>query len=150
MRNTSIIILCSLFLIGCAAQQIENKETVDTASTSEQVYIFDDVTVDTPVKEAVEDEVETQPAIEPIEFIEQKVELFIVQLGAFTSNERAAQFIKENKSKLNYEMNIHYSEDVNLYVVQLTPFRTRKEAEDVRNALWLKKEFKDSFIVPGK
>jgi len=118
------------------------------------VYVFDDVTEETEgTGEVAEVEVPTEaPLVQPVEEPElaagNTVEFYIVQVGAFTSLGRAETFINENKDKIEYEMNIHYSESVKLHVVQLQPFRTREKAEEVRNALWNTGKYNDAFIVP--
>ena len=143
---TLIFLLLVIIFISCSTTQQTTTNGNDSDST--EVYVFDDV---------VEDTVSNQPEIsEPIVFeksnpdtaIEKQVELFIVQIGAYTTRERAQTFVNKHKSKVDYEMNIHFSDKVNLYVVQLPPFRTRIEAETVRNDLWKIEEFKDAFIVP--
>jgi len=75
------------------------------------------------------------------------VKKFIIQLGAFTTKERADAFINENKSKTELVMNIIYREQIKLFAVQLPPFATKEEAERTRNNLWQVPSFKDSFII---
>ena len=72
---------------------------------------------------------------------------FYVQIGAFTSQDRADKFVKENQSKLNYNMDISFSNEVKLWVVRLPVFASREEAEKVRNDLWNSGDFDDAFIV---
>jgi hypothetical protein len=68
-------------------------------------------------------------------------------VGAFTTKERAEQFVKENKSKIPYELTISFSKSVNLFVVQLPSVDTRESAESLRNEIWNLPPFKDAFIL---
>jgi cell division septation protein DedD len=155
------ILILLIAIVGCSTGSETEKDSEDPGS--QEVYVFDDVT-DTesePVAEAPEAEATVQtpeppPAPPPIQETVQEpepeavntVDFHLVQVGAFTTEARARDFIKQNKDKIGYEMNVHYSEEVRLYVVQLQPFRTRQKAEEVRNELWNSGSFNDAFIVP--
>lgn len=144
-----IVFILSLLLVSCASSSETAKDSQD--SESQEVYIFDDMTEETG--EIAEVEAPAQPQIqetveEPASVVQENVEFYIVQIGAFTTESRALSFVAENKDKLEYEMTIHYGEDVKLYVVQLPPFRTREKAEEVRNSLWNTGKYNDAFIVP--
>ncbi|MFC2135117.1 SPOR domain-containing protein [Bacteroidota bacterium] len=152
--NISIYAIC-IVLTGCATSQ----QTTNTNKDGEQeIYVFDDAGISdtTNITEAVVDSVDTIEFVDSVDtaalIIEDTVpELpvqFIVQVGAFTTIERAQKFVDENQSKINWQMSISYSEKVRLHVVQLPPFSTRSEAEFVRNQLWQSEYFKDAFIVP--
>lgn len=140
MKIKLLVILAIFVLIfsACSSSEETTKENQDEAQP--EVYVFDDVTSDEDTTQAKE---ETPIVIEP----ESNVTQYFVQVGAFTTKERAEQFQKENSSKTTYPMNISYSDDVKLFVVQLPPFATKTEAEKVRNELWLIQTFKDAFIV---
>ena len=71
----------------------------------------------------------------------------IVQLGAFTTKTRADERAAFAMKKLSKEIIVSYSDEFKLYVVQLRPFATKDEADQVRNELWKSKDFKDAFIV---
>jgi len=137
-----IVFIVSLLIISCASSSETAKDSQD--SDSQEVYVFDDTTteVEAPSQPQIQEAVVEPAAVQAI------VDFYIVQIGAFTTESRALSFIEENKDKLEYEMNMHYSEDVKLYVVQLPPFRARNKAEEVRNVLWKTESFKDAFIVP--
>ncbi|MCH8941557.1 MAG: SPOR domain-containing protein [Bacteroidetes bacterium] len=76
------------------------------------------------------------------------VKLYIVQIGAFTTIEKAENFATESRKKINYNLDIEYSNSVNLYVVQLKPFYNKKEdAETVKNKLWKINDFEDAWIL---
>ena len=67
----------------------------------------------------------------------------------FSTLEKAETFVNSAKYKTDHEMNIHYSQKVNLHVVQLSPFRTRAKADEVRDELRKITEFSGAFIVPN-
>jgi cell division protein FtsN len=59
-----------------------------------------------------------------------------VQIGAFTTKERAEKFAELSRTKIIKDIIITYSENNNLYLVQLSPFYTsRQEAELIRDEL---------------
>ncbi len=140
MKTKSIIgliFLAFLFLTACSTTEETTKETSEP-----EVYVFDDITdVDTTASNDLPEIVPPNPQI-----IEPSFQ-YIVQVGAFTSEDRAKTFIDANKSKIDFPMEYFYSDSVKLWVVQLPPFRNREDAETVRNNLWQMKEFKDAFIV---
>jgi len=134
-----------LVFYACSGTQ----ETTTANSDDQEIYIFDDVsndedsvTVEEPVIEAFEISVDT------VETVVSRANEFVVQLGAFTTEERAKRFVTLNKSKITWRMSISYSTKVLYWVVQLQPFTTRIEAEKVRNSLWEMETFRDAFIVP--
>ena len=151
--NRLLVLLLALILASCSSSSETAGDSED--SGAQEVYVFDDVTED------VEETAETadaaaavaapqaeEPVQEPEPAENRTVDFYIVQVGAFTSEDRAKSFIDENKDQIEYEMSMHYSEAVKLYVVQLQPFRSREKAEEVRNALWNTGKFNDAFIVP--
>ncbi|MEN8193780.1 MAG: SPOR domain-containing protein [Bacteroidota bacterium] len=144
-----IIFSAILFLtLACSSSKDVTKETTDN---EHDVYIFDDVSnVDTTSHEAIEVTVTenigpSQPPPPTQSIIE---ESYIVQVGAFSTEGKAEIFVNNSEGKIKYQLTTVYSEKVGLYVVQLPPFKTREEAEKVRNELWEIPKFSDSFIVP--
>ncbi len=161
------IIVLSIVIAGCSSSSEAEKDSEE--SGSQEVYVFDDVSdeeTETPTEpqEAappVEDAPEAETSVEtpvpppvqetpaaPEPEVSNANDFYLVQVGAFTTETRAQNFIKQNRDKIGYEMNVHYSEEFKLYVVQLQPFRTRQKAEEVRNELWNSGSFNDAFIVP--
>jgi len=167
MKIIKFLLFASLFyLISCSA----TKETSEESTSTEQqsVYVFDDVSSTDATSTAAEEVTPTEVSkdTKPASEIESKdstytfdfeskeetsttFQLFIVQLGAFSTLEKAETFVSNTKDKSNYELNIHYSDKVKLHVVQLTPFRTREKADEVRDELRKIKEFNGAFIVPN-
>ncbi|MBI5729978.1 MAG: SPOR domain-containing protein [Ignavibacteriales bacterium] len=153
MRSINyFLILLTIAFYSCSAseettQQKEKKEP--------DVYIFDDIQKDAV---NINDTTKAIPSVEEVKVEPVKVDTvkseqpisgkrFIIQLGAFTTKERAEAFINENKSKTELVMNIIYREQIKLFAVQLPPFATREEAEKTRNNLWQTPSFKDAFII---
>lgn len=115
-------------IVGCSTSQEAVKDT------HQKEYVFDQAPADT-VKNI---SIPTQP---------EKDTVYIVQIGAFNTEEKAVSFSDEAKKKLKRELTVYFSSTVNLFVVQLTPFKTRKEAEEVRNNIWRQTEYSDAFII---
>lgn len=128
-----------LLLVGCSSSEETTKQEEESEP---EIYVFDDVAeeIDTSDTEVPEEPV----VLEPTDVNQTG---YFVQVGAFTSRDRAEQFVNENSTKTNYQLNITYSEGVNLYVVQIPPFSTRAEAEKIRNEFWQSGLFKDAFIL---
>lgn len=122
--------------IGCSSSE----ETTTEDGNEQDIYVFDDIS-------NYELETVDESQNSETDEMEQSAGNFIVQVGAFSSEERAKRFVLENQPKTDWEMSISYSTTVRLYVVQLPPFSTRTEAEKVRNVLWQNDAFKDAFII---
>jgi len=149
MRKISLlfIIAFSTFLIGCSSTE----ESVKKESEPE-IYIFDDVeNVDTTKIKILQDVPKKSDSIQTIkekEIIEQKPRItYALQLGAFTSKERAEAYVNENQTKLHFMMLVSFNDAIGLFVVKLPPLQTKEEAEKLRNQLWQIPTFKDAFIV---
>ena len=129
----SWIILLLLFLAGCSSSE-ETTEESETDST----YVFDEVpesdiiTFDTP---------ETKDASV----------LYVIQIGAFTTKDKAEEFANQSKAKIGKNVKVSFSQKVNLYVVHIDPpYESKGEAESVRNSLWQLDGFQDAWIVTIK
>ncbi|WP_290660737.1 SPOR domain-containing protein [Ignavibacterium sp.] len=124
-----VLISSLFFLSSCSTPQ--------QTSEKENIYIFDKQNDDQKIEVKKDGE---YPAIDDT--------YYVVQIGAFTTKSRAENFAENCKSKINREIIITYSEDNNLYLVQITPFyRSRQEAELVRDELKVIPEFNDAWIV---
>ncbi len=72
---------------------------------------------------------------------------YVVQIGAFTTKEKADEFAASSKSKIKYNIDVNYNPDVKLFVVQLLPeYTSHSDAERVRNEIWQQQAFKDAWI----
>jgi cell division protein FtsN len=127
-----IVLAYSFYLAGCAASQ----ETQTTDMGKDSVYVFDSVP-DTSADE-----------IPALEYPDMGMTYYVVQIGAFTTKDRAQRFAQESKQLLPFDVKTSFSRQNNLYVVQLSHYYTsRQEAEDVRNNLWKKDKFRDAWIL---
>jgi hypothetical protein len=120
-----------LFSLAACSSSEETTEKDD-------VYIFDEIPSDTTLK--MNEPIVSYPNV--------NVTYYVVQIGAFTTRERAETFKAEAAIDLKKELAITYSNDVNLFVVQLTPlFTSRTEAENARKVIWKNKKYNDAWIV---
>jgi len=137
MKNfTFLIILLFSVFWGCSSTKETAKD--DSNKNTQEIYVFDDV--------VNEDTLSTQKDSLNSENIISN-EKFIVQVGAFSSMDKAEKFVKLNQSQIDWKMKITFSSSVNYYVVQLPAFSSRSEAEKVRDQLWKTKIFNDAFIL---
>lgn len=149
----SIFIVLSLILASCSSSQkatennskneTQNSEQTNKQAGKDSLYIFDQVPPTQQPKVTNQPEPKQQ-----VELQNTSATFYIVQIGAFTTKDRADEFVAKSKNKVNDEINVILNPSVNLYVVQLaTHFTSHEEAEKVRNELWNDKEFKDAWIV---
>lgn len=127
--SSSLLLFLTTFFIGCTTSQ--------KSSGEDQIYVFDDIpkenTIDAP---------------KTGEYPNLNQTYYVVQIGAFTTKEKAEAFAEMSRAKLKNNISITYSDTVKLYVVQITPFyKTKKESELVRDEIRLNSEFSDAWIV---
>ena len=123
-----------LLLPSCASKEV----TKDNTPPKDTVYVFDQVSTDTIKKQLPP----------PVEYSTIQTPYYLVQIGAFSTRDKAESFSGIAKTKLNYEMTIKYNDVIKLFVVQLSPpFVSRPEAEKVRNDIKQYKEYNDAWIV---
>ena len=153
MRQVNyILILFTSFLFACSASE----ETTQQQQKKEpEVYLFDDATkhdttkIETPKQvesqnvELKKEEHQLQEKKEPIVTSKR----FYIQVGVFTSQDRAQAFVTDNQTKIDYVMMITLRDNDKRFVVRSQPFGTREEAEKVRNRIWQIPSFKDAFII---
>jgi len=127
-----LILFFLLNIFSCSSSIEETRE--ESVIEEEDTYIFD---------EAPENDSEGND-----ELSEKVEEFFLIQIGAFTTKQKAENFAQESQTKLGREVKATYSSDVNLFVVQLTEkFQSKQEAESVRNQIQQIEEFKDAWIL---
>ena len=123
-----------LLLPSCTSKEVSKEKT----PSKDSVYVFDQVSPDT-VKQNLPPPVESSP---------NKVPNYIIQLGAFSTKDKAESFAEVAKTKMNYIMIIKLNDVKGLYVVQLSPsFTSRPEAEKVRDQIRQIYEYRDVWIV---
>ena len=121
-----------VYLTGCSSSQ--QTQTTDTGKDS--VYVFDSVPDS------------NQDDIPAIEYPDMGMTYYVLQIGAFTTKERAKNFAEESKQLLPFDVKTSFNKQNNLYVVQLSKYYTsRSEAENVRNDLWKNEKFRDAWIL---
>ncbi len=146
-------ILSGFLFFACSTSQ---QTMVDEKQKEPEIYVFDDVNKTDSIK--TETPTKSDSKTEQPKVIEKAVpeikgtpaptlKKFIVQVGVFTSMDRARSFVKENQSKIAYLLNVSIREADKLFVVRLHPFDSREDAEKVRNNIWQIPEFKDAFII---
>ncbi len=140
MKKYIITIASVLVLFGCSSSK-EVEQVKEQPEQKEQVYVFDDETTEQPTVVVTEPEVKNEIKVE-----EEPVNLFYVQVGAYTTRDAANKFKQQNQKKIQYDMSIVFDDSKGLYVLQLAPYSSKSEAESVRNELWKIKDFKDAWI----
>ena len=166
MRIIVSFLLIGFMIIGCSAQKQAAKED---NNKGQDVYVFDQIGNSNPKNEKKTEKIDSASVVSQVDStaISDKVKagkkeeekpvetptietpkLYFVQLGAFTTQERAEEFIKQAEDLLDTKtFTITFSDEKELFLVQLPPFKDKKEAEKVRNRLWKYNLFKDAFIV---
>jgi cell division protein FtsN len=147
----TLVILISFILPSCSSSEETIKK--EEENIEEEVYVFDEVPPDTSAD--IEEPEYKIPSdnVSDVEEPERSVPsisktYYKVQIGAFTTKEKAEEFVSGNRVKLQEDLDVTYNEEVHLYVVQLSSsFISKEEAEEVRNQLWQMEEYKDAWIV---
>ena len=124
------LILTINLIFGCSAlkQDSENEK---------QVYIFDEVPEDKTIE-----------APKNGEYPNLASAYYVVQIGAYSTEEKAQSFAEIGRTKTNYKCSVVYSESLKLYLVQIIPFfKNREEADKVRENLKQLPEFVDAWII---
>lgn len=129
-KGISIFLIFSfLVLTSCSSLKLADDE--------KQVYIFDEIPED-----------QTIEAPENGEYPNINSSYYVVQIGAYTTDEKANSFAEIGRTKTNYKCSVVYSESLKLHLVQIIPFfKNREEAEKVRDNLRQLKEFSDAWII---
>ena len=134
----SSLFLMIFLVIACSAPE---QTTKPDQNKEAKIYPSEEIKrVDTVKTEIV-------TPVQPNEEKPKNTPKFIVQVGAFTSKERAETFMRDNQGKIAQKMGVSFNDKVQLYVVRLPELDTRDEAEKLRNDLWKIPEFKDAFII---
>jgi cell division septation protein DedD len=127
---TPIVVLS---IIACTQTETTSKEN----NTNSNDYIFDEV----PPEDYYT--FESPPEIENADYI--------VQIGAFSTLDRAKHFADVSRQRLQKDIKVNYNQKKNLYAVQIhPPFNLKTEAENFRNELWKLEEYNDAWIVVKK
>lgn len=119
------------FLNSCSSSsediQIKKQET-------DSLYVFDEI----PKEDAIKFQ-------SPIIF--KPIDHYVVQVGAFSSEERAAEFAEFSRQKLNREIRVEYDEIKKLFLVQVyPPYKNKSEALLFRNDIGVYPEYRDAWV----
>ncbi len=128
-----------LLLSSCSSKEVTKDEKTQKDST----YVFDQVPVDSVKKVMTPTDGLTNAVV-----LETK---YTVQMGAFSTQEKADAFTVAAKKKLNLDMTIKFSNEKNLFIVQITPpYSTKMEADKERDNIKQFQEYKDVWTVTIK
>jgi hypothetical protein len=141
----AVLAIISLILPACSSiQQTSGRDEQKNNSgvKKDSLYVFDQAAA--PAKDTIQN---TGQQVKS-EVQNTGVTSYLIQIGAFTSQERANEFADQSRRKIQNEIKVSFKSDVNLYVVQLAEhFASHDDAEKERNILWKIPEFKDAWIV---
>lgn len=168
MKNITLILLmislsaCSIFQSG----EKEEQQNTGINDSSEEVYVFDEVSekdVDSENVKDVAKEVEKvnaedtnintekdvfdEAVVNNENEIKYPTNKFYLQLGAFSTLKRAEKFVNDNNSQINLVLSIIYDPNTELYTVRSSAYNTKPEVEKIKNDFWEKNLYKDAFIV---
>jgi len=125
------LLLSSLF-ISCSSSeetQVNKQEAVE-----DTVYVFDEI----PPEDLFKFESPVQ----------QSIDVYVIQIGAFSSIDRAKEFAEQSRAKLNKDIKVEYKPDKNLYVVWIyPPFQDKESAVLYRSDIQKGGDFNDAWIT---
>ena len=126
----ALVVTSICVFVSCSSSE----ETQVKKQETDSLYIFDEI----PPEDVFKFESPVQESID----------IYVVQIGAFSNLERAREFADNSRAMLNKDIKVEFNEKNNLYVVWIhPPFQNRGTAETYRNDLWRYEEFKDAWIV---
>jgi len=83
--------------------------------------------------------------------VQESVDVYVVQIGAFSNLGSAKDFAEQSRVTLKKDIKVEFNEKKNLYVVLIhPPFQEKGAAELFRNDLRNYEEFKDAWIITVK
>ena len=134
MKSYKIIlplVVASFYVfVSCSSSE----ETQVKKEEADSLYIFD--------------EIPTEDVFKFESPVQQSIDIYVVQIGAFSNLERAKEFADNSRAFLNKDIKVEFNEKTNLYVVWINPpYELKSLAESYRNELWKYEEFKDAWIV---
>ena len=132
---TGLIISLAVLLLlpSCSSKEV----TKDNTPKKDTVYVFDQVSPDT-----------VKRSIPPVVTSTVSTPSYLIQIGAFSSREKAETFTDIARKKLNHDFTINYSDNIKLFVVQVAPpYSSRSEAEKVRDEIKQIQDYRDAWIV---
>ncbi|MBT8380715.1 MAG: SPOR domain-containing protein [Ignavibacteria bacterium] len=80
--------------------------------------------------------------------IEKNDALYVVQIGAFSTLDRAKLFADKSRLVLQKDIKVNFNDRNGLYVVQIhPPFESKAEAEKFRSDLWQLDDYNDAWVL---
>lgn len=149
----TVTCVVALSLWGCApkTEAIKTENQAKPQPVRDSIYTFDETPADTlpPATPTP-----AQPEITPTQNQTpqddnepRRTKGFTVQIGAFSTIDKADEFAALHRKKIPDKITVYYSEAIKLFVVQLLPLKDKQDAERRRNELWQLEEYKDAFVV---
>ena len=134
MKISFCIIVISVAVYILTSCSTSSNEIRTTKKVIDSTYVFDKV----PPENIYEfDTEEKNPDT-----------IYIIQIGAFSTLERAKEFSEFSRTKLKKDIKVEFKENKKLYVVQIYPYyNDKKKAETYRRELINYKEYKDAWIA---
>jgi len=134
MKTKLYIIPAILFTSWIVNSCSPFEETQVKKQEVDSLYIFDEI----PPEDSFKFETPVQ----------ESVDVFVVQIGAFSNLESAKEFAEQSRVTLKKDIKVEFNDKKNLYVVWIhPPFQEKSAAESFRNDLRNYEEFKDAWIV---
>ena len=134
MKISFCIIVVGVAVYVLTSCSSSSNEIKTTKQVIDSIYVFDEVPPENIY--TIENKEETPDTI------------YIIQIGAFSTLERAKEFSEFSREKLKKDIKVEYKEKKKLYVVQIYPYYSdKKKAETYRSELINYDEYKDAWIV---
>ncbi len=139
-----LLVFLSFLITSCSnTQQTTKNQTENQTKAKDSLYVFDKVPVDTTKSETQSAELNSSTTTENI-----STPYYLVQIGAFSSQDRANNFVDKIQPLLTQKVKITFDQSVNLYVVRLSKiYKTHEEAENAKNDINREPAFKDAWVV---
>jgi len=132
---------------------VTEPETKDTPTNTEEIAKVEEaveeaVTVNEVVTQDVYNEptstTQTNTVVEGNQYYSEQ---YYLQLGAFSTLQRAERFTSNVSSNVPFPLSVIYNSTISLYVVRSSPYNTRGEVEAIRDDFRRRNIYKDAFIV---
>lgn len=140
--NKIILLVFSLFLFACSASE----DIQEQSDADDNVYVFDDAQTKPDTNETVT--FELPPPVEEVQEPEQPTIVYdyYVQVGAFSTKDRADKFISKAQKLTSEPLNVFYDNEKKYFLVQTNLLSERAPADILLKELLKQEEFKDAFI----
>ena len=126
-----VVGISSCFFISCSSS--EETQVKKGEIETDSVYVFDEI----PPEDSFKFESPVQ----------QSFDVYVVQIGAFSTFDRAKEFADQSWTKLDKEIKVEYKQTKNLYVVWIfPPFQEKSSAESYKHDIQKSGEFADAWI----